>query len=54
MKASTYRTQGPAADVLRIEELPTPVPAAGEVLVRIAHSGVNPSDRAWAPPSASR
>ncbi len=44
MKAITWRGFGPAQDVLHIEEVPTPAPAAGEVLVRVAFSGVNPSD----------
>jgi NADPH2:quinone reductase len=44
MKAITYSAFGPAADVLRLTELPTPDPAPGEVLVRLSHSGVNPSD----------
>ena len=44
MKAATYTAKGRAADVLRIEELPTPEPQPGEVLVRVALSGVNPSD----------
>ena len=29
-------------DVLKLEEVPTPKPAAGEVLVRIHAAGVNP------------
>ena len=31
-------------DVLRLEEIPTPRPAAGQVLVQIHAAGVNPSD----------
>src|SRR6058998_3594945 len=31
-------------DVLRLEELPDPRPAAGEVLVRVRAAGVNPVD----------
>ena len=43
MKAVWYdRTGGPA--VLTHGDLPTPSPAPGEVLVRLAASGVNPSD----------
>ena len=43
MKAVWYdRTGGP--EVLTFGELPTPSPAPGEVLVRLATSGVNPSD----------
>ncbi|MDB5373071.1 MAG: NADPH:quinone oxidoreductase [Belnapia sp.] len=44
MKAVWYDRQGPAAEVLTFGEQPTPGPAPGEVLVRIAVSGVNPSD----------
>lgn len=44
MRAITYTEFGPASDVLTLENLPTPAPAAGEVLVRLATSGVNPSD----------
>lgn len=44
MRAAVYERTGPARDVLEIRELPDPVPAAGEVRVRIAFSGVNPSD----------
>jgi NADPH2:quinone reductase len=44
MRAAIYTTKGPATDVLKIVELPDPQPAAGEVRVRIAFSGVNPSD----------
>jgi NADPH2:quinone reductase len=44
MRAVTYSAKGPAADVLRVQDLPTPAPGPGEVLVRVAWSGVNPSD----------
>ncbi|WP_412550888.1 NADPH:quinone reductase [Shimia sp. MIT910701] len=44
MKAVTWRGFGPARDVLKVEELATPKAGAGEVLVRVAYSGVNPSD----------
>ena len=44
MRAITYSAHGPAADVLTLSELETPAPKAGEVLVRLARSGVNPSD----------
>lgn len=43
MKAVFYETNGASA-VLRHGDLPTPSPEAGEVLVRIVASGVNPSD----------
>ncbi|WP_269584961.1 NADPH:quinone reductase [Roseibium sp. Sym1] len=44
MRAITYDRFGPAGEVLTLEDLPTPDPAAGEVLVRLSTSGVNPSD----------
>lgn len=44
MKAIWYETTGPARDVLRSGDRDAPVPAAGEVRVRLAASGVNPSD----------
>jgi NADPH2:quinone reductase len=44
MKAAWYSNSGAARDVLVIGELPTPSPAQGEVRVKLATSGVNPSD----------
>lgn len=44
MRAAYYEKQGPAGEVFRIGELPTPQPGAGEVRVRLRYSGVNPSD----------
>jgi NADPH2:quinone reductase len=44
MLAARYEATGPAAEVLRVQEIPTPEPGPGEVLVRIAVSGVNPTD----------
>jgi len=44
MRASWYVKNGAARDVLVIGELPTPTPGEGEVRVRLAVSGVNPSD----------
>lgn len=44
MKAAWYETLGSAESVLQIGELPTPTPLAGEVLVHLHSSGVNPSD----------
>jgi NADPH2:quinone reductase len=43
MKAAFYENPGPP-EVLRIGELPTPQPKAGEVLVRIKASALNPID----------
>ena len=36
MIAARYEETGAAADVLRVEEMPTPAPGPGEVLVRVA------------------
>ncbi len=44
MRAITYDRFGSAEEVLTLEELPTPAPGVGEVLVRLHTSGVNPSD----------
>ncbi|MGK7287130.1 hypothetical protein ACSPAB_17905 [Buttiauxella agrestis] len=44
MKAAFYEKCGTAHDVLLISELPNPIPGPGEVRVRIAFSGLNPTD----------
>lgn len=44
MKAAWYEKQGPARDVLVVGEMPEPLPAAGEVRIRIEASGINPGD----------
>lgn len=44
MKAIAYTQTGPAAEVLKLIDLPTPEPGMGEVRVRLHWSGVNPSD----------
>lgn len=44
MKAAFYERPGPADEVLTLGEIATPTPGAGEVLVRVALSAVNPSD----------
>jgi NADPH:quinone reductase len=44
MRAAWYEKQGPARDVLIVGEMPDPRPAAGEVRIRIAVSGINPGD----------
>ena len=43
MRALTYRRYG-TPDVLRIQEIPTPVPGTGEVLVRMHASSINDYD----------
>jgi len=44
MRAAYYEQNGPARDVLRLGEIDTPLPGPGEVRVKLATSGVNPSD----------
>ncbi len=44
MKAAWFDAFGPAAEVLQVGEQPKPEAGAGEVLVRLHASGVNPSD----------
>jgi NADPH2:quinone reductase len=44
MRAVWYDRQGPANEVIVMGELPTPEPVPGQVRVRLAASGVNPSD----------
>jgi NADPH:quinone reductase len=44
MRAAWFERKGPAAQVLRVGELPEPQPGPGEVLVRVHASAVNPSD----------
>jgi NADPH:quinone reductase len=55
MRAAVYETSGDSG-VLQVREVPTPTPGPGEVLVRIALAGVNPTDwknrRATAPRTA--
>ncbi len=43
MRAAVYESSG-ASDVLQVREVPTPEPGPGEVRVKIAVSGVNPTD----------
>lgn len=44
MKTAIYTRNGPADSVLEFYDKPMPEPHAGEVLVKLATSGVNPSD----------
>lgn len=44
MRAVWYDRTGPAGEVLVTGELPDPLPAAGEVRVRVTAAGVNPRD----------
>src|SRR5258706_10321942 len=44
MKAVWYERNGSAREVLKLGEMPDPKPGRGEVRVRMAVSGLNPSD----------
>jgi NADPH2:quinone reductase len=44
MKAISFAEFGPANQVLKVSEWPTPEPGPGEVLVKLHTTGVNPSD----------
>ena len=44
MRAAWYEKNGAAAEVLAVGEIETPRPGPGEVRVKLATSGVNPSD----------
>ncbi|OWT73551.1 MULTISPECIES: NADPH:quinone reductase [unclassified Achromobacter] len=44
MKAAYYETRGPARTVLRVGDIPADEPGPGMLRVRIASSGINPSD----------
>jgi NADPH:quinone reductase len=44
VKAALYERYGPAAEVLRVDEIERPEPGPGEVRVKIEASGVNPTD----------
>src|SRR5262245_37009989 len=44
MKAAWYERNGKASEVLTIGEMPDPHPAKGEVRVKVACSGLNPTD----------
>lgn len=44
MRAAIYTSKGPATEVLKVVNKPDPEPGNAEVRVKIAYSGVNPSD----------
>jgi NADPH2:quinone reductase len=44
MRATWYEKNGPARETLQVGEVETPKPGPGEIRVRLATSGVNPSD----------
>ena len=44
MRVASYDRYGPAAAVLSVHDVERPAPGPGEVLVRVALSGINPTD----------
>jgi len=44
VKAASYDRYGPAAEVLEVRDVERPAPGPGEVLVKVALSGINPTD----------
>jgi len=44
VRAASYDRYGPAAEVLEVRDVERPAPGPGEVLVKVALSGVNPTD----------
>jgi NADPH2:quinone reductase len=44
MRAALYEKYGPAAEVLRVDEMERPEPGPGEVRVKVAVSAINPTD----------
>jgi NADPH:quinone reductase len=44
VRAASYDRYGPAAEVLAVRDVERPAPGPGEVLVKVAVSGVNPTD----------
>jgi NADPH2:quinone reductase len=44
VRAASYGRYGPAAEVLEVRDVERPAPGPGEVLVKVALSGVNPTD----------
>ncbi len=44
MRAAYYERNGPARDVLKLGEFEAPQPGRGEVRIKLAASGINPSD----------
>jgi len=49
MRAAYYERNGAARDVLRVGDIETPQPRAGEVRVKLFTSGVNPPTSRAAP-----
>ena len=51
MKAIRIEQYG-GPEVLRLQDIPVPDPGAGEVLVRMAHAGINVMDRRHSTPGS--
>ena len=46
MRALRFHRHGPPAEVLRLDDVPTPEPGPGQVRVRLTHRSLNPADLA--------
>jgi NADPH:quinone reductase len=44
MRALRYHSLGKPREVLQVDDLPSPAPGRGEVLVRLSHRPINPAD----------
>ena len=44
MRAARYSQVGPAASVLVVDQIPIPKPGPNQVRVKLAFSGINPTD----------
>ncbi len=44
MRALRFHRHGPPADVLQLDDVPTPEPGPGEVRIRLTHRPINPAD----------
>ncbi|NKB92599.1 MAG: NADPH:quinone reductase, partial [Candidatus Nanopelagicales bacterium] len=44
MRAARYSQVGPAASVLGVDQIPIPKPGPNQVRVKVAFSGINPTD----------
>jgi NADPH2:quinone reductase len=58
VRAAWYDHSGPAAEVFVVGQRPDPTPLAGEVVVKLRFSGINPSDwkarAGWAPAARAK
>ena len=44
MRALRFHRHGPPAEVLRLDDVPTPEPGPGEVRLRLTHRPIHPAD----------